>query len=77
VNLAMFYERAFLQFDHRLLQLAGVVHNDGSVAGDRLFDWLTGDEQEANPFRSGLDDDHTIRGNPIRRFAQLGFLRQF
>jgi hypothetical protein len=54
---AMFYERAFLQFDHRLLQLARVVHDDGSIPGDRLFERLTGDEQIANPFRSGLDDD--------------------
>ncbi len=33
------------------------VHDDGAVPGDRLFEGLAGDEEEADAFVAGLHDD--------------------
>ena len=38
-------ERALLQFLHGRLQLGLRVHDDRSVPGDRLPDWLAADQQ--------------------------------
>ena len=50
-------ELAGLQLVHGLIQLGLGVHHDGAVPGDWLLERLAGDEQEADAFRAGLDDD--------------------
>ena len=50
-------ELAGLQFVHSLVELGLGVHHDGAVPCDRLFERLAGDEQEADAFGAGLDDN--------------------
>ena len=50
-------EVAGLQFAHGLAELGLGVHDDGAVPGDRFFERLAGDEQEADAFGAGLDGD--------------------
>src|SRR5713101_6478990 len=54
---AFFQEGAFLQFGEGLAELLLGVHDDGAVPGDGLFEGLAGDEEKADAFIAGLDDD--------------------
>ena len=53
----MLDEGAVLQLAPGLAELLLGVHDDGAVPGDRLLDGFAGDEQEADAFWSGVDDD--------------------
>src|SRR5580693_6364857 len=50
-------ELAGLQLAHCLLQLRLRVHDDGPVPRHRFLERLTGNKQEADAFRAGLDHD--------------------
>ena len=50
-------EGAAVEFGAGLAQFRLGIHDDGTVPGDRLLERLAGDEQEANTFGSGLDDN--------------------
>src|SRR6516165_6505328 len=69
-------KRPLLQLLKRLLKLLLRVHHDRSVPGDRLLKRLARNQQEANPFVSGLNadlvatveqDERAIVGFPRRR----------
>ena len=50
-------ECAFFQLPKCLAELLLRVHHDGAVPGDGFFEWLAGDEQEADAVVTGLHRD--------------------
>src|SRR5260370_10117819 len=76
---AFFQEGAFLQFGEGLAELLLRVHDNRTVPGDRLFEGLAGNEEEADAFVAGLDhyfvaaieeDERAIVGGGLRGGGQ-------
>jgi len=52
-----FEEVALVKFLESLAEFVLGIHNDGAIPGDRFFERLTGNEQEADAIIASLDHE--------------------